>query len=317
MTGAHPRCLYAPNRSARLNFMRRKFLCGLVAFAWATPLTAQSVPARDLWEFPLGAVLEPAALASEPGGGLWNPASSHVRGAARWRVGVASLATAADQSVDGQLAAANFRRRDGTTVGVSVARTSVASILRTESDPSTLGEVPYSSLLLSLTASRDLLPHLTAGVSARFREGRADRLVDHAIAADVGIILHSLPVRDARIAVSSFLWRPGREIDDRPAFVAAADARLMGVTDRETRLGYSFNGVNRGAKEQGPFVAWRFDRVDLRGAYLRTTASGRTVSRIRSGVALHYARFVVGVAREEGATGLGPLYQFTLSSLLQ
>ncbi len=297
--------------------MRRKFLCGLVAFACAGRLTAQPVPARDLWEFPLGAVLEPAALATEPGGGLWNPASSHIVGPERWRVGVASLATAADQSVDGQLLAANFKRADGMTLGVSIARTSVASILRTETDPNSLGDVPYSSLLLSFTAARALLPHVTAGVSARFREGRADRAIDHAIAADVGIIVHSLPLRDARVAVSSFLWRPGREIEDRPSVVAATDFRLMGVATRETRVGYSYNGVNRGAKEQGPFLAWRFDRVDLRGAYLRTTASGRTVARIRSGIALHYAQFVVGVAREEGATGLGPLYQFTLSSLLR
>ncbi len=297
--------------------MRRTTLCGLVAFVWAWPLAAQSAPARDLWEFPLGAVLEPAALATEPGGGLWNPAATHIRGSERWRVGVASLATTADQSVDGQMLAVNFRRSDGVTIGLSVARTAVASIVRTETDPISLGEVPYSSTLVSLTASRELVPHVTAGVAARFREGRADRFVNHAIAADLGVVLHSLPVLDARVAVSSFLWRPGREIDDRPALLVATDIRLMGETDRETRFGFSYNGVNRGAKERGPFVSWRFDRVDLRAAYLRTSASGRTVSRIRSGVALHYASFVVGVAREEGATGLGPLYQFTLSSLLR
>ncbi len=297
--------------------MRRKFLCGLAALAWAPGLLAQSVPARDLWEFPLGAVLEPAALAREPGGGLWNPASSRLSTKDRWRVGVASLSTAADQSVDGQLLSANFRRADGTTLGVSIARTSVASLVRTETDPQAVGEVPYSSLLLSLSAARDVLPHLTAGVALRYREGRADRFTDHALAADLGVILHSLPIRDARIAVSSFLWRPGREIEDRPAVVAAADARLMGEKERETRVGYSYNSVNRGAKEYGPFLAWRFDRVDLRGAFLRTSASRRTVSRIRSGVALHYARYVVGVAREEGTPGLGPLYQFTLSSLLR
>ena len=99
--------------------------------------------------------------------------------------------------------------------------------------------------------------------------------------------------------------------------LAALDVRLMGVPDRETRIGYTHNAVNRGAKEGGPFVSWRFDRVDLRAAYLQTTASSRTVSRIRTGLALHYARYVIGVAREEGATGLGPLYQFTLSSLLR
>jgi hypothetical protein len=297
--------------------MRRKFLCGLAAYAWAPGLLAQSVPARDLWEFPLGAVLEPAALANEPGGGLWNPAASRLGSKERWRVGIASLTSASDQSVDGQMVSLNVRRADGTTFGFGVARTAVADLVRTDTDPQAVGTVPYSSLLLSFSGARDVLPHVALGAAVRYREGRADRQVDHAYAADLGVVVHSLPVRDARIAVSSFLWRPGREIEDRPAVVAAIDARAMGVAERETRLGYSYNAVNRGAREHGPFVAWRFDRVDLRGALLRTTASGRTVSRIRSGIALHYARYVIGVAREEGTTGLGPLYQITLSSLLR
>lgn len=297
--------------------MRRKFLCGLAAFVMASRLSAQTVPARDLWEFPLGAMLEPAALASEPGGGLWNPAASSLSRRERWRVGVASLQASSDQRVDGQLVAAAYRRESGTTFSVTVARTSVGDLTRTETDPQSLGNVLYSSVLVSLGGAREVLPHLTAGVAVRYREGHADRAVNHALAADLGVVFHDLPVMDARIAVSSFLWRPGREIEDRPAMVAAADIRLMGVRDRETRLGYSFNGVNRGAKEHGPFVSWRFDRVDLRGAYLRTTASGRTVSRLRTGVALHYVRYVVGIAREEGASGLGPIYQFTLSSLLR
>lgn len=309
-------CLFTLSPSARLNFMRRKFLCGLAAFVWASRLAAQSVPARDLWEFPLGAVLEPAALASESGGGLWNPASAYMGRKERWRLGVAALSPSADQGVEGQLVSVSFRKASGVTLGMSVASTSVGGILRTDTDPQGLGNVPYSSLLVSAHASRELLPHLIVGAAVRFRNGQADRNRDHAMAADLGIVVHSLPVRDARVAISSFLWRPGRELQDRPSLVAATDMRLMGVTDRETRVGVSYNGVNRGAKEFGPFVAWRFDRVDLRAAYLRTNASGLHVSRLRYGMALHYTRYVVGVAREEGAVGLGPLYQFTLSSLI-
>ena len=76
--------------------MRRKFLCGLAAILWARGLSAQPVPARELWEFPLGAVLEPAALAAEPGAGFWNPAASVLPRGDRWRFGVASLTTATE-----------------------------------------------------------------------------------------------------------------------------------------------------------------------------------------------------------------------------
>ncbi len=297
--------------------MRHKFLCGLAAVLWAPWLSAQPVPARELWEFPLGAVLEPAALAVEPGAGFWNPAASALARGDRWRFGVAALSPAPDQSVDGQLLSATWRRATGTTLGLSIARTGIAGIVRTDTDPQGLGEVPYSSLLMSLTAAREIIPHLTGGVAARWREGRVDRDRRGAIAADLGVIAHDLPWRNARVAVSSFLWRPSRENDDRPAFLAAADVRVVGDSVGELRLGYSHNGINRGTQERGVFLGSRLDRVELRGAYLRTAVAGRSLARIRTGLSLHYSKFVVGVAREEGAAGLGPLYQFTLSSILR
>jgi hypothetical protein len=298
--------------------MRRKLLCGLAALLCASRSNAQPVPARDLWEFPLGAVLEPAALAREPGAGLWNPAGIALDSMTRWRFGVASLArTAADQSIDGQLLSAAWRRNQGPTFGVSVARSAVGGITRTDADPQSIGSVTYASLLLSAIASRELTSHVTGGVAVRLREGRADRDVRYAIAADLGVVVHDLPWRNARFALSSFLWRPGREVDDRPAFVAAGDFRVAGNGTRDLRVGYSHNAVNRGARERGPFAGARLDRLELRAAYLRTTAAGRTVGRLRSGLALHYARYVVGIAREEGVSDLGPLYQFTLSSILK
>ena len=298
--------------------MRRMLICGLAALCWARGLTAQPVPARDLWEFPLGAVLEPAALAAEPGAGLWNPAASALRAGERIHLGVASLSSGAAQGVDGQLLSASFRRASGTTLGLSVARTSVAGLVRTDSDPLSVGDISYASVLVSATAARTLVPHVTAGLAVRWREGRADQAVNTAIAADLGVVVHDLPWRNARVALSSFLWRPGREIDDRPALVAAVDARVVGESAaRELRLGLSQNNVNRGATERGPFLSGRLDRLEARAAIVRASAGANRVTRIRSGLAVYYARYVVGVAREEGISGLGPVYQFTLSSTLR
>ena len=291
---------------------------GIASLCWAHGLIAQPVPARDLWEFPLGAVLEPAALASEPGAGLWNPATSALRPGERIRLGVASLSAGAQQGVDGQLLSASFRRRSGTTMGFSVARSSVAGLVRTDSDPQSVGEISYASLLVSATVAKTLVPHVTAGLAMRWREGRADQEVNTAIAADLGVVVHDLPWRNARVAIASFLWRPGREIEDRPAFVAAVDARVAGEsTAREIRLGVSQNNVNRGASERGPFLSGRLDRLEARATIVRASAGASTATRIRSGLAVYYARYVVGLAREEGISGLGPVYQFTLSSILK
>ncbi len=297
--------------------MPHTFFCSFSALFLAQALWAQAVPARDLLQFPLGAVLEPAAFAAEPGAGLWNPAAGTLAPGDRWRFGVAALTPTADQGVDGRLISAAWRRRNGVTVNASIARFAIANIIRTESDPTAVGDVTYNSLLVSIGASRDVIPNVTVGVSARWREGRADREVRDAVAADLGFVIHDLPWRNARVAVSSFLWRPGREIDDRPAVLAAIDARVAGTAGREFRAGYSHNGVTRGAQEDGPFASMRLDLLEARAAFLRTTSAGHAVSRIRSGLALHFTRYVVGLAREEGASGLGPLYQFTLSTTIR
>lgn len=297
--------------------MRHTFFCGFSALVLAQTLPAQAVPARDLLQFPLGALLEPAAFAAEPGAGLWNPAAGMLPASDRWRLGVAALTPTADQGVDGRLISAAWRRHNGVTLNASIARFAIANIIRTESDPTTVGEVMYNSLLVSIGASRDVISNVTVGVSVRWREGRADREVRDAVAADLGVVIHDLPWRNARVAVSSFLWRPGREIDDRPAVIAAVDARVLGTEGREFRAGYSHNGVTRGAQEDGPFAAMRLDLLEARAAFLRTTSAGNAVTRIRSGLALHFARYVVGLAREEGASGLGPLYQFTLSTTIR
>ena len=194
-----------PRQRSLVSPMRRMVICGIAAFCWAQGLSAQPVPARDLWEFPLGALLEPAAIAAEPGAGLWNPAASALRPGERFRFGVASLSTGAQQGVDGQLLAASYRRPGGTTFGLSVARSSVAGLVRTDSDPQSLGDMSYASLLLSTSVARTLVPHVTAGLAMRWREGRADREVNSAIAADLGVVVHDLPWQNARIALSSFL----------------------------------------------------------------------------------------------------------------
>jgi hypothetical protein len=107
-------------------------------------------------------------------------------------------------------------------------------------------------------------------------------------------------------------------VDDRPAVLAAVDTRVVGTGPaREVRGGFARQGIVRGAVEQGPFLSGRLDALELRAMLLRSREVGRPLQRLRSGVALHFTRYTVSVAREDGAAGLGPLYQFTLSSLVR
>lgn len=299
--------------------MRRKFLSGLAAALWGSVLVAQPpVPARELWQFPLGAVLEPAALASEAGTGLWNPASVAMGADSRLQVGVAWLSASVSQNVESFLLGASWRRPSGYTFGISVARAAVGGLVRTESDPTSVGTIDYSSSLISLTLARQVIPHLTVGLSARYRDGRNDLVIGSAIAGDLGLRVDSLTSRHVRIGLSSFLWRPGRERDDRPIFLAAADASIFARKDLpDIRLGYARGATSGGAREHGPFMSAKTGPLEVRGALVITRAYGARDLRARSGLALHLRRYIVGIGREEGIGGLGPLYQFTLSSLVK
>ena len=300
--------------------MRRIPLCvlaaGICALFSTHALAAQPIPARDLWQFPHGAVLEPAAIAVEAGTGMWNPASVAVPVGARFRLGVAKLS--ANQGVDGYLLGGSWRRPSGTTVGLSVAQASVDGLIRTETEPVSTGSILYSSILISATVARQIVPHVTLGIAARYRDGRTDQQDGSAIAGDVGIVIDSLPWHSLRIAASSFLWRPGRERDDQPAFLSAIDARVLANSvGPDIRLGYLHNVIKNGSAEDGPFASARAGLLEVRAAYVITHAFGHTDSRARTGLALHFARYVVGIGREEGVSGLGALYQFTLSSTIK
>lgn len=298
--------------------MRRKFLCGLAAALWGSALAAQPVPARELWRFPLGAVLEPAALASEAGTGLWNPASVAMAPDARLRVGVAWLSSSQAQGVESFLVGASWRRPSGYTLGLSVARAAVSGLFRTDTDPTVIGTIDYSSILVSGTVARQVIPHLTVGVSARYREGRTEVLIRSAVAADLGVRIDSLTRYDIRVGLSSFLWRPGKELDDQAMFVSAIDARILHRKELPAiRLGYARSATSGGAREHGPFMSARSGPLEVRGALVVTRAYGERDLRARSGLALHFNKYQVGIGREEGIGGLGPLYQFTLSSLVK
>jgi len=63
--------------------MSRFIFAALGSIVLAGPVAAQQVPGRDLFEFPIGLLAEPAALSAQMTGGLWNPASARAGQSAR------------------------------------------------------------------------------------------------------------------------------------------------------------------------------------------------------------------------------------------
>jgi hypothetical protein len=281
-------------------------------------VAAQGVPARDLWDFPIGALADAPALAGSAGGALYNPASPLIGGTAgRAAFGITALSASADQGVEGQLAHSTWFRAGGQAITVSLGRAAVGGIIRTGTDPQGLGSVAYQSWVSSLSLSRAVSRHLLVGAAARYRTGRADDVTGRSIAADIGVVGQHLTPLDLRIGLASFLWRPGREIEDRSGASMALDGRVLGRSDlRGVRLGYSAQWARRGAREGFLYARARYSVLELVGGTTQTRRFGESNTRARFGVTFHFARYSAGIAREDGVSRLAPTYQFSLTSLL-
>jgi hypothetical protein len=294
-------------------------IAALIAFP--ARVVAQPVPGRDLLDFPLGVMAEAPALATQTGGGLYNPAALLLGRDARGRASVAVLNAPGDRGLQGGIAALEWRVRPSAALAVSAARAGIGGIDRTTTDPLTeLGSVVYDTYVLSTGVAVRPLRHVAVGTAVRYRMGRSDTTRAGVWGTDFGVLADGLLGRyDVRVGASSFLWQAGEREDARPSLLAGAEGRVWGVARaREVRVGGSYLASRRGEREGYGYLAGRLRAVDGRlGLAQARRFDSPAQMRVRLGFGLEYARFHVGIAREESDPGFGPIYQFTLSTLLR
>ena len=288
-------------------------LCAVVASGQSA-----EIPARDLLTFPIGLSAEAPAIGTAAGSGLWNPATVLLSDGFRWRLSAAAMNAPSDIAVSAQLfsVATQWRR---TTFGVSVTRASVAGILRTDTDPQSLGNaVPYGTTIISLLVARRLSPQLIVGAALRERRGALDNVNRSGVSMDLGAVAEHLTRCDLHVGASTFLLSPGAGSRERTSWLFAADGRVTGVDSlHSVRAGYSLQIAQTLFTEHYVFASARWANWEVRGGPLHTDVYGGSNVRLRLGIILHYAGYNVGVAREDGVNGLAPTYQFSLSSLLK
>ena len=296
-----------------LKSMRRNEFCALLLFVAARITGAQEIPGRDLLEFPLGSLAEGTALSLATGDGFRNPAAIALPRGLRARFTVSSLTTGSQQGVAGQIVAVALAVPSEVTAALTVARASVDGIVRTETDPQSIGgDVPYGTIIVSAIAARRPAPNIVTGLAVRYQTGEIDQDRRAALGIDAGMVMTDLLRVDGRLGLTSFLWRPGVHAGDGAAFAGAFDARVAGHDSlAQMRAGYSYNDAPGLSREHFAFVGGRLGRWEARGGLARTEVTSRFTSRARFAVGFHYERYAVSVAREESPTGLAPVYHFT------
>jgi len=298
--------------------MWRKAFAVLVSFPLCAAGQSSAIPGRDLLTFPIGLVAESPATGDLGGAGIWNPATTLIAGADHWRLAAGSMNAPTDIAVTAQYGAVSYAWL-GTTYTVSLVRANVGKLLRTDSDPLSIGdEIQYQTVLLSVGAARRLLPHLTGGIAIRSRNGRLDDVSRTGTSVDVGLVADHLTPLDLRVGASSFLFSPSTLHTEIASFVAGADARVLGADSLATvRAGYSFQRANGLYTEHFLFSSARWHAVEARVGTVETAIYGQTNWRMRFGFAFRSGGYSVGIAREESPNGFAPNYQFTLASVLR
>jgi hypothetical protein len=303
--------------SDNLKYMSRFIFAAWLSLVVSSTAAAQQVPGRDLFDFPLGLLGDPAPLSSRMAGSLWNPATSNLLPGRQAEFGFAGLTTPKEQGVRLQMLGGTLRVYGGVTASLSYAQASVSDILRTETDPQSLGgEVPYGTSLLSAGASK-AHGNVTAGVAVRYRWAALDADRSGVFATDAGVLIDGIARTPLRIAFSTFLMSPSRS-KEVASYLTAADGPLYRRDSTFViRGGYSMTATERRGREDYVFTTTTYRQFDLSAGVAQATAYGNRDHRWRLGLGFHYGGYTAAFGREDGAAGVGASTQFLLTRMIR
>jgi len=303
----------------KLKSMRCLNFAAAVAILPIAASEAQRFPGRDLLDFPIGTLAEAPALALDSGDGFQNPAAIRLAEGTRARGTAIALNTGTDRGVSSQLIAVAANVPGRFTVGLSAVHAGISGIAETADDPQPIGDdIPYSTFVVSLTGARESTRHITSGVALRYRTGEVDGVSRSTFGLDGGLLVERLFGLDARFGISSFMWGPGAAEGSDASYTGAVDLRVIGAdSTRQARLGYSYTSGEASAGGHYVFATGRYSRWIARVGVARTSAFGASDTSIRLALILRYARYTVGLSREESAGGFDPTYQFVLSGVFR
>ncbi len=297
--------------------MSRFTFAALASALLSAPAAAQKVPARDLFEFPIGLLADAPALSTRMPASLWNPAARAVDSTQRASIGLAGLSTPQNQGVQLGMIGGEYQFRRNLSASFSFAQASVSDILRTETDPQSIGgEIPYGTSLLSaglaLTNKSTRFGIVSAGVDARYRWATVDQDAGSALSLDGGVIVDRILGTPFRGAASTFLFSPDRS-QDAATYMTAIDAPVFRRDSSLTvRLGYSLSATQSRGRDDYVFTSVDHRWLNVTGGFDWSTVFGDQERRFRLGLGLRYASYLVAVGREDGFAGIGASYQFLI-----
>lgn len=317
--------LDTPPRRGQSSRMRARARLGiataLLIAALTRPAGAQAGLASDLWRVAAGTLAVPAALASGGSAALWTPAAVLAGSDPTIRLGVESIHAPTESGVAGTVASAAIRTRQAWTLTTVYGRMALSDLVRTETSPEIVGDIPAYAQVVSFGVARSLADRsVTVGIAVRALTTRLDQRTESHWAADVGCLWERPRFRlGAATHLLDPTSRPGRAAASYSIGTEYRSPELgLGGTPGILKLRYGATlaeGEGVAHLVSGGLALAGVIEVDFGAA--RESAWGAATWRSRFGAAVTAGRYRVYVGRDGGANGLGATYAFGLAATVR
>jgi len=295
----------------------------VAAAALAGPAVAlgQDAVSADLWRVAEGTLVVPAALAEDGSAALWTPASVLGPGAPGMRVGIEAIHSPADVGLSGGVATMGLRLGGLGTLNAVYGRLGVDGLVRTETSPQSMGDIPVYAEVVSLGLARRVTPALVVGLAVRSLNGQLDVVSHSQIGVDAGV-RYTTRSRFTFAAATRFFdpSLPRSQTGTTYNLAASYESRpvpMWGATGTiAVRYGATFS-AGEGVQHLLSAGLGLNHVMQLDVGTSRETTAGTSVWRSRFGLALTAGRYRVYLGRDGGVNGFGASYRFGLAAGLR
>ncbi len=287
----------------------------------ARDAAGQAAIVSDLWQIAAGTLVVPPALADDGSAALWTPATALPRSGPSVRLGIEAIHAPSEVGVSGGIATLGIRLGALGTLNVVYGRLGVDGLVRTETSPEGIGDIPVYAEVVSLGLARAITPNLVAGAALRSVAGQLDVVSRSQLGVDVGVRYADLD--HVTIGFATRFFDPTfRQAAQAATYNLAASYHTapspMWGTSAVVLLRYGAT-LAHGEGVQHLVSAG----LDLGGATevdvgaARESEAGTAVWRSRLGLAVGVGRYRVYLGRDGGVNDFGATYRFGLTAMMR
>jgi len=287
-------------------------------FGGARDAVGQAAVASDLWQVAAGTLVIPSALADDGSAALWTPAVVIVADGRQARFGIEAVHSPSDIGINGGIATFGIRLGGLGTLNAVYGRLGIDGLVRTETSPEGIGDIPVYAEVVSLGFARVVAPGVVAGVAVRSVAGQLDVSSRTQLGLDFGA-RYTFASRVTLGFATRFFDPSFRQAEEAASYNVAGSYQTVPSpawgTTVVVALRYGATWTHGEGVQHllsGGLILGGNTEVDVGAA--RETQAGIAVWRSRLGMALGVGRYRIYLGRDGGVNDFGATYRFGLTA---